>query len=255
MKYETPITDTDLHAYLDGQLSEARRLQVEAWLKLHPDKHRELQEYQLIDRELQNLFEPVLRGPVPDSLRIQPRKRFHARIAAAAAFLAAGIVIGWNSNALMLAENQSQQLQNHLIRPAAFAHVVFTAEKKHPVEVGAEQEQHLVNWLSNRLNTRIKTPDLSQHGYQLVGGRLLPSSNSMAAQFMYQDKGDKRVTLYVRHINDIKADVMFQFARGNRLTTFYWVEGSLGYALSGELDKVALLTMARTTYQQLSLDV
>lgn len=204
MKYETPITDSDLHAYLDGQLSEARRLQVEAWLKSHPDKLKELNEYQIIDRELHNLLDPVLSEAIPESLRVQPRKRFYTRVAAAAGFLVAGIIMGWQGNNLMMADSQNQQLQNHLIQPAAFAHVVYTAEKKHPVEVGAEQEQHLINWLSKRLHTKIKAPSLLQHGYQLVGGRLLPSTNRMAAQFMYENKSGTRVTLYVRRINNIE---------------------------------------------------
>lgn len=255
MKYETPITDADLHAYLDGQLSEARRQQVEAWLKDYPDKLRELKEYQLIDRELQNLLEPVLKEPIPEALRIQPRKRFYNRVATAAGILFAGVLIGWQGNSLMMAENQHQQLRNHLLQPATFAHVVYTTEKKHPVEVRAEQEQHLINWLSKRLKSRIKAPNLSQHGYQLVGGRLLPSTNRMAAQFMYQDKAGTRVTLYVRRINNSKADAMFQFTRDKQLNTFYWIEGSLGYALSGELDKAVLMAMAKTTYQQLSLDI
>lgn len=253
MKYETPITDADLHAYLDGQLSEVRRLQVEAWLKDHPEKRRELQDYQLIDRELHKLLEPVLKEPIPDALRIQPRKRFYRRVAAAVGFLLTGTMIGWQSNTLLTA-GQGRHLQNDLLRPAAFAHVVYTAEQRHPVEVGADQEQHLIQWLSKRLHTRIKAPNLSQQGYQLVGGRLLPSTNRMAAQFMYQDTHGARVTLYVRRIAGIKAEAMFHFTREARLKTFYWIEGSLGYALSGELDKDTLLTLARTAHQQLSTD-
>ena len=38
-----------------------------------------------------------------------------------------------------------------LARSAAIAHAVYTPEVRHPVEVGAEQEAHLVQWLSKRL--------------------------------------------------------------------------------------------------------
>lgn len=48
---------------------------------------------------------------------------------------------------------------------------------------------------------------------------------------------------------------MFQFSRDNRLNTFYWVAGSLGYALSGELDKEQLMAMATTSHEQLRLDI
>lgn len=254
MKYETPITDADLHAYLDDQLSEIRRTQIESWLKQHPEKLRELNGYKVIDRQLQDLLDPLLKEPVPDTLRIKPRKRFQSRIAVAASFLIVGIIIGWQSNRLMMTDN-NLHLQNHLLQPASFAHVIYTAEKKHPVEVGAEQEQHLINWLSKRLHARIKAPNLAKHGYQLVGGRLLPSTNKMAAQFMYQAKTGTRVTLYVRRIADAKADAMFQFTRENNINTFYWIEDSLGYALSGALSKQDLMLMAKSTYQQLNTDI
>lgn len=252
MSYQTPISDADLHAYLDNQLSEARRLQVELWLKDHPDKLRELNEYQAIERELQDLHEPILKEPIPARLRLPPVKRLYSRVATAAGFIFIGMMIGWQSNRLMLAENDGKQLENHLLQPATFAHVIYTREKRHPVEVSGEQEQHLINWLSKRLHAQIKAPTLSQYGYQLIGGRLLPSTNRMAAQFMYQNDAGTRVTLYVRRIPGVKADTLFQFTRDNNLNAFYWIEGDLGYALSGELDKQQLMAMAKSSYHQLN---
>lgn len=41
---------------------------------------------------------------------------------------------------------------------AAVAYAVYSPEKRHPVEVGADQEQHLVNWLSKRLGAILKAP-------------------------------------------------------------------------------------------------
>ena len=253
MSYETPITDTDLHAYLDGQLSEARRLQVEAWLKNNPEKLRELNELQIVERELHSLLDPVIQEPVPEFLRIAPRRRLYKRLSLAASLLIVGVVVGWIGHGRFATE--TMQLRTNLLQPATFAHVVYTAEQKHPVEVGADQEQHLINWLSKRLNTRIKAPNLAQHGYQLVGGRLLPSTDRMAAQFMYEDKKGTRVTLYVRRINNVKADAMFRFTQDKLLNTFYWIEGPLGYALSGELDKASLMAMAKSSYEQLSLNI
>lgn len=71
MTYETPITETDLHAYLDGQLSEQRSKQVEAWLEEHPDALRELRDYQAIGLGLHTLFDSVLVEPVPECLKIK----------------------------------------------------------------------------------------------------------------------------------------------------------------------------------------
>ena len=50
-------------------------------------------------------------------------------------------------------------------RRAAVAHVVYSPEVRHPVEVAADQEAHLVAWLSKRLGTPLKIPRLDALGF------------------------------------------------------------------------------------------
>lgn len=88
------------------------------------------------------------------------------------------------------------------VQDAAIAHAVFTPEQRHPVEVGAGEQTHLLQWLSRRLGTPLQAPDFSAQGFALVGGRLLPAGAGEAtpparAQFMYQDAPGARLTLYV----------------------------------------------------------
>ncbi len=72
-------------------------------------------------------------------------------------------------------------------RYAAMAHVVYSREKRHAIEVMANEERHLVSWLSKRLGFALKVPNLSREGYALVGGRLLPGDQGSVAHFMYED--------------------------------------------------------------------
>ena len=83
----------------------------------------------------------------------------------------------------------------------------------------------------------------------LVGGLLLPGERGPAAQFMYQRQ---RLTLYVRVSNDVHAPTAFRFAQENGVGVFYWLDGRLGYALSGETDRNELLRVADAVYQQLN---
>lgn len=250
MKTDIPITDSDLHAWLDGQLSEARRIQVEAWLQAHPEKLQEFKKHQQLDSELHALLDPVISEPIPESLRILPRRRLFSRIAAAISFLLIGSLAGWQANNLFTPQ-QTQHVEHNLVRPAMFAHVVYSTEEKHPVEVAAKQEQHLIKWLSNRLHTTIKAPNLLPFGYELVGGRLLPSTDRMAAQFMYQTNSGQRITLYVRRIQSVQAEAQFHFVESETVNTFYWIEGKLGYALSGDLKRRELLALASASFHQL----
>jgi anti-sigma factor RsiW len=81
--------------------------------------------------------------------------------------------------------------------PAAAAARMITADAiaahrrtfsvRHPVEVGAGQEAHLVQWLSKCLGRPLVVPDLAAVGFRLMGGRLLPAEDGPAAQFMYEN--------------------------------------------------------------------
>lgn len=255
MHSENPIRDADLHAYVDGQLSEARRIQVEAYLVQNAEARNRVQRYQELNHALRTRFDSVAKEPIPARLlRPTPVKRgFMPRsVAAAASWLLIGGVIG---AALQygLTPSGIPEIEVDLIRPAAFAHVVYTPEVRHPVEVAADQEAHLVNWLSKRLHTDIRAPNLSELGYHLVGGRLLPSTNRMAAQFMYEDGNASRITLYVRTGTWEKQEAAFRYAYEDGVGVFYWIVGATGYAISGSVDKPELLRIAIAAYRELGL--
>jgi anti-sigma factor RsiW len=163
-----------------------------------------------------------------------------------------GGVVGWFIHDHVQERNMATaQLTENLARPAAFAHVVYSSEVVHPVEVTAAQEQHLIMWLSKRLKTSLRAPTLIDHGYQLMGGRLLPSTDRMAAQFMYQDARGQRITLYVRRGAWESEASAFRYSHDGAIGTFYWIDGPVGYALSGDVERGQLLTLAETIYRQL----
>ena len=117
---------------------------------------------------------------------------------------------------------------------------------------GAREEAHLVSWLSKRLGAPLRAPHLSDAGYELVGGRLLPGEAGPAAQFMYQDTRGNRLTLYVRTTADGNHETAFRYAQESKVGVFYWVDGPFGYALSGELERPQLLRVAESVYRALN---
>jgi anti-sigma factor RsiW len=139
-----------------------------------------------------------------------------------------------------------------LARQAATAHIVYTPEVRHPVEVTSAEEAHLVRWLSKRLGTTLKAPTLGALGYELVGGRLLSGTQGPVAHFMYQDARGQRLTLYVSRQKGEPSDTAFRYSQEDRVSVFYWVEGDFGYALSGELRRDQLLRIADAVYKQLN---
>ncbi|MBX3663243.1 MAG: anti-sigma factor [Burkholderiales bacterium] len=248
---EIPVTESELQAHVDGRLPAGRAAEVEAWLAQHPEDAQRITAYRRQDAALRAAFDPLLAEALPPRLHPGVRKRtgLLRRYAAVAALMAISGFAGWQLHALVAAERAQSQ---HLARVAAVAHAVYSPEVRHPVEVGADQEAHLVRWLSKRLGVGLKVPHLAGLGYSLVGGRLLPGERGPAAQFMYQDVKGQRLTLYVRTTVEARAPTAFRYAQENGVSVFYWLDGRLGYALSGETGREELLRVADAVYRQIN---
>jgi anti-sigma factor RsiW len=244
------IGDAELHAYVDDRLDPPARRAVEAHLAERPEDAARVQAYREQNAALHAAFDPVLNEPVPDRLRRIDTTRRSARFAVAAGWLVVGVFVGWLAHEIVGA--RIAPTAPSLARQAAVAHAVYSPEVRHPVEVGADQQEHLVNWLSKRLGTKLKAPRLTAEGFELVGGRLLPGQAGPVAQLMYQDARGKRLTLYVSRVEGQPRETAFRFSQEDKVAVFYWIDGSLGYALSGEFAKQQLLDVATAVYKQIN---
>lgn len=261
---KTAITEADLHAYLDGELPPDRREEVEKHLADHPDAASRLQAYEADKRALRQLFDPVLAQPLPEPIRVlaesgptnlSPSRSWLSRwslqrIAAGLAIAVISGVIGWNAHG-RYQPAQALTMRAGLPRQAAIAHVVYSPDVKRPVEIGAEQEDQLVTWLSKRLGSQVRPPRLGRLGYELIGGRLLPGTSGPVAQFMYHDASGQRLTLYVSAEIPRNQDTAFRFAQEGPVNVFYWIDGNFGYALSAGLPRNELSRIATSVYDQL----
>lgn len=243
------VRDEDLHALVDGALDESQRMQVEAALAQHPEQAEKVRAYREMNAALKSLLDPMLDEPVPEYLLRRPgswRERL-VRTAIAAGVLFLGVAIGWFTRGAVTVPAAGPGLA----KQAAVAHAVYTPEVRHPVEVGADDQDHLVRWLSKRLGTELKCPKLGRFGYDLVGGRLLSGPTGPVAHFMYQDKRGARLTIYVTAQRDTR-QTAFRFSQEGGVSVFYWIDGRYGYALSGELPRDQLLSVANAVYQELN---
>ena len=255
MTGDRPIGEDDLHAFVEGRLPPERREAVETFLADHPAAAAQV----AADRERREALRARLAfkadEPIPARLRIahvraerrSVQGRRLAAVAAALAWLVVGGATGWTAHAWMarpIAANQSRVAQD-----ALSAHRVFVAEIAHPVEVGAAQQAHLLQWLSKRLGRSLQAPDLAALGYHLMGGRLLPAGNEPAAQLMYEDDRGARLTLYIRASDS--GETSFRFAQSGEVSAFSWIDGGLGYVISAALDRERLLRIAEAVYRQL----
>lgn len=249
------ITEADLVAYVDDRLPSERRADVEAHLALNAEDAARVAAWQQQADDLRAHFDRDLNEPVPAEMAALFAAQRPSmlgpmlRIAAVLALVLLGASAGWYGRGAFA----PMDIVAALPQEATRAHLVYSREVLHPVEVTAREEQHLVTWLSKRLGTALKVPSLSGQGFNLVGGRLLPASsgNHAAAQFMYENRQGQRLTLYVRS-GEGGGDTSFRFTGDGSAAAFYWVEDGFGYALTGETGREALLPAARAVYEQLT---
>lgn len=72
------------------------------------------------------------------------------------------------------------------------------------------------------------------------------------AQFMFEDGGGQRITLYLGAVDGVERQQETAFSLGSGpVPSFYWVDRGLGYALAGELPRERLLALAQAAHQQL----
>ena len=245
------VSELDLHAYVDGRLSEERRAEVEAYLTASAQESERVRAYQEQNEILHALFDSVLDEPIPPKWQSSRRHwSFPLRpVAAASVCIIVGGLLGW----VLRGEYAGRSAKRvDFARQAAMAHAVYTPEVRHPVEVSAQQEEHLVGWLSKRLGAPLKAPHLLDLDYELVGVRLLPGDQGPVAQFMYQDKNGQRLTLYIKTDASTERETAFRFSQEGSVGVFYWIDRQLSYALSGELRKTELLQVADAIYKKLN---
>jgi anti-sigma factor RsiW len=142
------------------------------------------------------------------------------------------------------------------------SYAVFSPEVRHPVEVAAADEAHLVTWLSKRLDAPLVVPHLDDAGWELLGGRLLPADSGPIALFMYQDARGRRLTLAISRGVSVDGRPMrpasveagastFRIAEENGNTVFYWIDDDYAYALTGKLAHDEMTRVASRVYRQL----
>jgi len=268
-----PLSDDELHTLVDGQGSPGDLVALRTRLAADPDAQARFAAWQRQRDSLQLLHAQLLDEAVPPAL-LQAAKAgrpAHApghpgwRFGGMAASVVMAFVAGWLAHDNQQPESAltsmaptlaRAQLEGEFVRQAGLAHTVYVPEVRHPVEVTALEQAHLVQWLSKRLDKPLKVPDLTAQGFDLVGGRLLPGDAGARAQFMFQDATGQRITLYLGAVDKAAAgraaqETGFRFEPQARIPSFYWVDQGFGYALAGQLPRESLMALAQAVYHQL----
>ena len=243
-----PVTEDELHAYVDNELPAERRGDVEAWLSAHPDEAARVQSWRAMAEALHARYDQVADEAVPKRLEIerlvqQPRRWMYGAIAATLAAFIVGGGTGWVARGATAAPSA---FQNFTV-DALDAHRLYVVEVRHPVEVPGSEITHLQQWLTKRCGWDVRAPELA--GLKLVGGRLLPGPTGPASFLMYESASGERFTIYTAK-SEAEATQMRYAAQGSE-SALFWADRGVGYVVSGGNDRGRLTQIAQAVYDQM----
>ncbi|MCH2394225.1 anti-sigma factor family protein [Oceanibaculum sp.] len=245
---ETPIdrsiSETDLHAYIDGGLEEERMRAVETYLDAHPEEAERVRAYALqrleitryLDAEMQvkPLRTERLSRRLSQALALRNARPWLMRSIAACLLVA----LGWGARDLA-------------ILPATAALPVFANEASEAHETVAEidlplsevlraEPMALVNYLARHDQADLPVRALSLDGLLVRGAQLVPWDEGTALQFVFEKAdGGQRVTLFVA-VPRKAAHLDPRPVTLKGVPMVYWQSGRMAFALSGDLPETVL---------------
>jgi anti-sigma factor RsiW len=245
------IEEDDLHAYVDRQLAPTRRATVQRYLQTNPEEARRVAAWTAQRDALRAVFAAHAAAPLPHDLDLarligqRLRRRRVPWLAAASVVLALAVGggAGWLLHPVPTPDPAAPAMA--ILRQQALAtYAVYAVDKRHPIEVGADQKDHLSTWLSDRLRRVVTPPDLQALNYHLIGGRLLATERGgAAALFVYEDSQGQRLGLVLRPMSpELRASTSDM--REGTVSGCAWIANGMGYAVvaalpDSELDRVA----------------
>ncbi len=250
---DLPVSEEELHAYVDGELPDDRREAIARWLDAHPAEAAIVAAWRAQADAIRARYGGTMAEPVPARLKLdrimrQERRGVRSFAAVAAAALLA-FVVGGGAGWLAHGATATPSSFKTFTADALEAHRLYVVEVRHPVEVPGNERPHLTAWLTKRLGYAQHIPDLQSIGLKLVGGRLLPGPHGdAAALYMYEGASGERFTVYC---SQAKAPASaLRFKSGGRFAAYYWVDDKRAFVVSGPAERARLERISKMVYDQ-----
>jgi anti-sigma factor RsiW len=252
---QRPITEDDLHAYVDGVLEPERLAEVTAYLDGHADVAARVAGYAAQRELLRSALAPIADEPLPPRLnlsrmienRYRPSRPIWREAAAALLLVFIGGLSGWVVRGAVQPPDAGLAA---LAQEASYSFGVYAPDRVRPVEIRATDSEQLVQWVSNRLHQPVKVPDLTKSGYRLMGGRLTATPHGPAAMFMYDDDRGQRLLILTRPMQTDQNKPMAPHS-SDGVSGFAWSDDGMGYGLVGQATPDLLKPIADDARRQM----
>jgi anti-sigma factor RsiW len=239
-----PVSEFDVHAFIDGELSPQRAAEVEAAMERDPDLAARIQGFQADKRALIAAYQPLADAPVPARLMSAARRRpspltnkwvRRAALAGVTA-LAASLLL----TLVPRAPPDSAVEQALAARQNA----------RKPIRELSGSEQANVEAtgraMSDMLGNPTRVPDLSHAGFNLVSAEIYGD----AVQLRYEDAERRLFTVYLRPSAGPDA---FEVTERGPVRICVWQNADVTAVMTGALSTPELFRLASLAYSSLGL--
>lgn len=260
-----------LSAYLDGEVSEAERKELEQLVARDDDARLLLEMLKSGNAFGNKAFEEFLHDPVPLSLvrRIKqgpgvnpkaervvnaaPRQTkvqlWPRALAASIALLligsSTGYIIGRTSNDSTPPTNVAAA-RTWLDDIADYHRIYSRQTAEHLVEVPASGDGRIESWFASSVGVNFSLPDLSARGLSFEGARLLVAGGKPVAQLMYKNEdGDVFAICFLKSKPGTTEGKMTESIRDD-IAMISWQKGGASYVVVGPSADANLQQLADT---------
>jgi len=257
---ERPITEDDLHAFVDDKLDGLRRAEITVYLDAYPAVAARVTAWRTQRQQLRDALASIVAEPLPLELNLRRMLGTHANetswrgkwrmpwwamSAAASLLLAVGGAGGWMARGMDGATDLMV-----LGHEAIASYSVYAPDRLRPVELRAQDKPLLATWAQERIGYPIAIPELEASGYRFMGGRVVAGTQGAAVLLMYDDDQGTRLVMLAQPMQKRNDSTMTSVAAGD-VHGFVWSDGGFGYSLVGAAAPERLHPLANAIRQQI----
>ncbi|HEY4044326.1 MAG TPA: hypothetical protein VGM32_21110 [Rhodopila sp.] len=243
------VSDAELHAFIDGELSAEQAAAVEAALTRDPSLAARVRDFRADKLALVATYGPLVDAPVPTALLATARNgpmrlktaRWGRRLAlAGAAALAASLLLTLMPRAPPTsAIEQALAARENARTPSR--------ELDGRDQAGVEAADQAI---SAMLGNPVRAPDLGRAGFKLVSAETYGGSRSEAVQLRYEDGAQRLFTVFLR---PPAGPDLFEVTERGHVRICLWQNADVTAVMTGEMSTPELFRLASLAYSSLGL--
>ena len=230
------LPEEDLHAFIDGELDDARTREVADIIARDPALAEKVAAYRADKALMAAHYAPLVHRPLPPAMTTalarRPRPRVHLiRLAmAASVMLAVAATFGYRT----LLPNDGAAID--------------AAVAAHGDQIAGQVIAADAAKISEALGLTLKLPDLSKVGYTLADVAVYPGTHGKAVKIAYRNAAGEPFTLY---LEGSPGREKFEITKRGDVLVCLWQDDVLSTVMVGKMAAAEMLRVASLAYNGL----